>query len=231
MEYLSVLRGCATLRGLSEASLAKLVALARPVTYRDGELIFQQGDRCPGMLVVAEGAVQVFQLSPAGKKHVLHFVQPGLSFAEVALVGGFPCPASAEASATPTTCVLLPRRGMEELLEHDHEFCRQLLVGMAMRVQHLVAQLEDLVLRDAVSRLARHLQRLDPGVGGVGFTLPVRKKDLASHLNMTSETLSRSLRRLSDLGLVALPDQQQVQILDQAGLRDLVEGLLPGELP
>ena len=54
----------------------------------------------------------------------------------------------------------------------------------------------------ASGRVARHLLEADHSDGRETFTLPVMKKDLASHLNLTSETLSRTLRRLSESGLI-----------------------------
>jgi len=198
------------------------------VHFRRGELILRQGDTCPGLFVVSSGSVRLYRLSPGGKEHVLHFVSPGGTFAEVAVIAGFNCPAFAEALEE-TACVLAPAEPFRALLRSSHAFCLQLLEGMGFWVRELVGLLEDIVLRDAVSRVAGHLLRMEGNRTGEAFALPVLKKDLASHLNLTSETLSRTLRRLEQCGLIELIAPQRIRILDREALGDVASGLPPGE--
>ena len=75
---------------------------------------------------------------------------------------------------------------------------------------------------DAAGRLARHILKAATGKGT--FTLAMRKKDLASHLNLTSETLSRTLRRLADEGLIETTSQHQLRVLNRDGLSEIAEG-------
>jgi CRP/FNR family transcriptional regulator len=124
--------------------------------------------------------------------------------------------------------VLLPADRFHRLLRENHELCLQLLGGMAGWVRQLVGLLEDVVLRDATGRVARYLLEADHSGGTGAFRLPMLKKDLAGHLNLTSETLSRTLRRLADGGLIALGEGQQIRICDAAGLRAAAEGLPAG---
>jgi len=86
--------------------------------------------------------------------------------------------------------------------------------------------MEDVVLRDAAGRLARYLLDAEAGQDGL-IELPTLKRHLASHLNLTSETFSRTLRRLVDGGLIAEPDGSHVRVLDRDGLQKVAEGLAP----
>jgi CRP/FNR family transcriptional regulator, dissimilatory nitrate respiration regulator len=222
--YASVLKQCGLFRSLTEESIQLLAACARQVQYPKGTLVFAEGDPCPGIYCVSEGLVRIFKTSPAGKEHILHFAAPGMTFAEVAVLGDFPCPAHAEA-AEDTACVLLPTAEFRKLILENHELCIQLLGGMARWVHHLVGLMEDLVLRDALARVAAYLLRAQSqnSAEDISFS-SLLKKDIASHLNLTSETLSRSLRRLSELGTIELGDPKHIEIIDVPQLRQIAEG-------
>jgi CRP/FNR family transcriptional regulator len=88
----------------------------------------------------------------------------------------------------------------------------------------LTGLIEDIALRDASGRVARHLLqtcqdacgRADGIVGLAGL-----KKHIASHLNLTSETFSRVLRKLADAGVVELVDDKRLRIVDRDALESL----------
>jgi CRP/FNR family transcriptional regulator len=209
--------------------LDRILASARIKRFRHGELIFSEGDPCPGIFVVGTGAVRIFRNAPSGKQHVLHLAYEGATFAEVAAIGAFNCPAFAEAMQD-TVCLLLPREAFLHDIRNDHELCIQLLGSMAGWVRHLVGVLDDIVLRDATSRVARHLLRAKSPEDEKEVVLPMLKRDLASHLNLTSETLSRTLRRLMDSGLIESRDQRHIRIVNRKGLEEVAEGFPPSEL-
>ena len=222
-----IIRGCRLFRRLTEGALAKLERIARTVRFDRGQVIFREGQPCPGIYVVGTGAVRVFKIAPGGKEHVLHFAYAGMTFAEVAAIGRFDCPAFADA-VEDTLCALIRRDDFVRLIEEDHGFCIEMMTGMATWVRDLVGLLEDIVLRDATARVARHLIQSDVTEGSGDFELPMRKRDLASHLNLTSETLSRTLRRLAECGLIDMRDRQ-LHIRDLPKLQQVADGLPPAE--
>ncbi len=219
-----ILRDCPLLSQMSEPVLALLAQRAVLRTFHPGQSIFQQGDPCPGMFIVGSGMVRVFKIAPQGKEHVLHLVGPGGTFAEVAAIGEFACPAHAQALEH-TVCALLPSVELTRLLRDHPDLARQLLMGMAFWVRHLVNLVEDLTLRDATGRVARYL--LDVADARDCVVLPSLKKHLASHLNLTSETLSRTLRRMEESELIGGREEEAIFLLDRPALSNLARGTGP----
>jgi CRP/FNR family transcriptional regulator len=175
--------------------------------------------------VVEKGLVRIAKTTANGREHVLHLVEPGGTFAEVAVIGGFPCPATAQALA-PTTCLVLPSVPFMALLRQDHALCLQLLAGMSHWVRQLVHLLEDIVLRDATGRVANYLLKVVEAKTDIAI-LPAQKRHLANHLNLTSETLSRVLRRLTELGLIQAAGRRRLQLKNRAVLRQIAQGGFP----
>ena len=221
----ALLRHCTLFARVTEPGRSRLLDMAVPQHFAGGEMIFRQGEPCPGLFVVGAGLVRIFVLAPTGKQQILHQVTRGGTFAEVATVGQFACPAFAEAIFD-TECLLLPNSRFQQALQADHQLCLQLLGGLAGRVHHFLTALEDITLRDAAGRVARFiLNATDCGHDQV--LLPGLKKDLANQLNLTSETFSRTLRRLIDAGIVRPLQGQALQIISREGLQQIRDGCFP----
>jgi CRP/FNR family transcriptional regulator, dissimilatory nitrate respiration regulator len=219
MDKASIIADCALFSGVSDGHRRRLVEMARKVSFPAGTLVFKQNDPCPGIYCVGSGSIRIYRIGPNGKEHTLHMAGTGQTFAEVAVIGGFPCPAYAEVTAA-AQCALLPTTAIAAMLRDEHAFCLELLVGMSHWVRHLTGLIEDIALRDASGRVARHLLQAKPDArGSVG--LAGLKKHIASHLNLTSETFSRVLRKLADGGVVEVIDEKRLRIVD----RDALEGL------
>jgi len=220
-----IVRSCQLFAEVDPSRCAKLAEISRSCSFARQEMIFHQGQACPGIYIIDSGAVRVFKTSPAGKEHVLHMVGPSQSFAEVAAIGNFPCPAHAEA-VEPTRCVLIPVGQFRQQMADDHQLCLEMMTGMSFWVRRLISLMEDLVLRDALGRTARFLLEAETDEEGL-VKLPSLKRHVASHLNLTSETLSRTLSRLIEAGLVVEHDRNRVELRNVRQLRAVSEGKYP----
>lgn len=223
-EVAGVLDGCSFFSRVESTSRERLIRMAVWRNFGKGEVIFRDGEPASGVFVVASGLVRIYKLSPNGKEHVLHLAGPGMTFAEVAVLGKFHCPAFAEA-VEPTQCVLLPVKPFTQALREDHRLCLQILPSLAIWVRSLVSLLEGIVLRDAAGRVAAYLLQAHSEQGGT-VSLPALKKHIASHLNLTSETLSRTLRQLRDDKLISEKVNGLV-IEDLKSLQRIAEGFFP----
>jgi CRP/FNR family transcriptional regulator, dissimilatory nitrate respiration regulator len=217
----TILSACRLFERVKGRSFERLVEMALIRRFEAGRTIFSQGDECPGVFVVGTGLVRVYKVAASGREQVLHLVAPGGTFAEVAAIGEFDVPASAEALED-TACVLLPTAAFHRALRDDRRLSQQVLLGMATWVRHLLGMVEDVTLHDATGRVARYLLAAADEESGE-IRLPSLKRHLASHLNLTSETLSRTLRRLAD-GAVIASGPESLRVLDRDALSRIAEG-------
>jgi CRP/FNR family transcriptional regulator, anaerobic regulatory protein len=72
--------------------------------------------------------------------------------------------------------------------------------------------------RSVGERLAQQLLHLADEAGSARFRLPTSKRDLASYLGTTPETLSRRLGALQRAGVIRLGSQRTVEVLDRVRL-------------
>lgn len=220
-----ILKSCQFFTQVDRERLDRLSQITQIRKFAKGQLIFRQGEACPGVYMVGSGMVRVFKIAPNGKEHVLHITGPGNTFAEVAAIGGFDCPANAEAVAD-STCALIPLDAFRRAIAEDHQLCLQMMAGLTFWVRHFLSLMEDIVLRDAAGRLARFLLNAERDGDGM-VRLPTLKRHVASHLNLTSETFSRTLSRLTEAGLIVELDNNRVQLREPDRLRSVADGFFP----
>lgn len=220
MDYRQLLRHIPLFAGLSNEDLAALQEIGRIKEHNRGELLFSEGEDAEGFFVVLDGKVKVYKLSAEGKERILHVIPPGGTFAEAAIFGDGLYPAYAE---TLQTCKLLflPKAGFLDLLMNNGRMSINMIAGLSKFLRQFAMQVEELTFKDVPSRLARYLLTLSKGRAKT-VELPISKTQLASNLGTVSETLSRTLRKLSEDDLIRVSGKS-IEILDHERLEYLAD--------
>jgi len=126
----------------------------------------------------------------------------------------------------PASVVELPCDALEAHLAAHPGLAQRLIQGLAREVQALAVNTHELMHKDAPGRLAQWLhQRAVPLPGGSGqamVKLADRKRDVASQLAITPETLSRLMRSFSRQGLIEVAGYN-VRVIDPVGLARLAQ--------
>ena len=220
MNLAAVLKHIPLFAGLAEHDLAALQAICRVRECPRGELLFSDGEPAEGFYVVLDGKVKVYKLSAEGKERILHIVHPGGTFAEAAIFGNGLYPAYAE-PLLPSRLLFIPKDGFLTLLATNNRIAINIIAGLSRFLRQFAQQIEELTFKDVPSRLAKYLLDLARGKR-VTVELPISKSQLASNLGTVSETLSRTLRKLSDDDIIRV-DGRRVEILDSERLEELAD--------
>jgi CRP/FNR family cyclic AMP-dependent transcriptional regulator len=92
------LRSLEIFRDLRDGELGHLVHALHSRVYREGEVIFVEGDIGRALFVLESGRVELTRTGPDGKPVLLHALQPGDFFGEMALLESLPRTATATAT-------------------------------------------------------------------------------------------------------------------------------------
>jgi len=220
MNYRQILKNIPLFAGLSEPDFDDLMQIARINEHPRGELLFSEGEQAQGFFIVLDGKVKVYKLSPEGKERILHVIHPGGTFAEAAIFGEGLYPAYAEPLQV-SKLLFLPKDAFLALLRDNSRISINMIAGLAKFLRQFANQIEDLTFKDVPSRLARYLMDLSRGTKQT-VDLPISKSQLASNLGTVSETLSRTLRKLSEDDLISVSGKT-VEIIDFDRLEELAD--------
>jgi CRP/FNR family transcriptional regulator len=203
--------------GLNESERAQVARRARRKQFAAGELLFQEGDACGGLHIVAAGKVRIFKSSPSGREQVLAIEGPGSTVAELPVFDGGAFPASAVALEA-TEIVFLPREEFRAFCLERPEVALKVLAAVGARLRKLVELIEELSFTTVRQRLAATLVRLAKSSGrkdpqGVAFELPDSHQEMAHQMGTVRELVSRNLTRLAAEGLIKL-DGRHIVVRD-----------------
>ena len=218
------LRGVAYFASLPAAELSRLARRCTTRLLGAGDVLFEEGQPCRGLLVVAEGLVEVRQISLRGREQVFHTEGPGATLGEGPLFDGGGYIASAVALA-PTRVLLLPRAEVLSLCQRRPEVALAVLKTMARRVRHFAGLVSDLAFRPVVERLARYLDGAveGPVPPGTSVDLTLTQAQLAARLGTVRELVARALQQLEESGIISR-ERSRIVIRDPARLAALARG-------
>ena len=205
---------------LSDVELERLLASALTRQFASGERLFRHGEVAEHCFLLRSGCVKLYRLSPEGDEKIMRLIQPSETFAESILFMPSPrYPVHGE-GVEAGELMAFDRASFLAILRDSFPTCLAVMAQMTQRIQAHWDEIETLALQNSRYRVTHYLLSLVPPgeLGRVTVTLPARKMLIAARVAVTPETLSRTLRALSDEGLIEVSGDS-VTLLDVQALR------------
>jgi len=212
----------AAIGGSDLEQLDDIVRNRRPL--EPGESLFRAGQSLSSLYVAREGAFKTIATSEDGEAQVIGFHLPGELMGLDALGSGHHA-CDAEALTRATVCEV-PLAQLESICAKLPGLQHQLLRIIGQGINRDQSHMEMLGRRQAAERVALFLHGLSERYRALGrsaemFVLPMSREDIASFLGMVIETVSRTLTKMQDDGVIAVRGRQ-VTVLDAARLDAIV---------
>src|SRR5438477_11726000 len=179
-----------------------------PCNFSSGQIVFNEGEPCSGLYVVAAGHVRIFKTSAGGREQVLSIDGPGSSVAELPVFDGGNYPASV-AAVDDATLLFVSKKDFQELCVTHPQVALKVLRVVGARLRRLVGIIEELSFTTVRHRLAALLVRIGQKEGrhsaaGLAITLPDNNQEIASQIGTVRELVSRNLSRLQAEGMIEI---------------------------
>lgn len=209
---------------LAAADMQALDALCGLRDVASGDWVFTHRTPARALLLLLDGSVSLGHRSGAAMAPESLLRGPAWLDASSCWLGGHTH--ALDARAMSAVCVgEIERPALQALLLRRPMLAPGFLAVLAEQIERLSLQAHELMHMDANARLAAWLhRRLAPSPDGDGLLrLVERKRDIASQLGMSPETLSRQMRQLVGRGLIEV-DGYQIRVLDVQALQRLAQG-------
>ena len=205
-------------QNLSKQEQEELDRITTMTTVRKGKIFYRPEDKGEVIFILKKGAVQLYRISPEGKKLVIYTIGDGTLFGEMSLLGQRMHNTFAEAISDCTICVM-SRDDLERLILTHPQVALRILEITGNRLRETEEQLEALAFKSIPTRLATLLLRLardGDEVQGLSH------QDFAEMIGTYRETTTQTLNDMKADGILEI-GRRRITIKDKAALTAIAQ--------
>ncbi len=134
-------------RGLSAAEMKLLATFSSEERFREGSMIFREGDSGDKLFIVLDGRVRISKFIPGVGEEALAVLDRGDFFGEMALIDDKPRSADAKAHEIDTTVLSIDRATLNEILSMDPHASLQFLNLLCRMISRRLREINDKIIQ------------------------------------------------------------------------------------
>lgn len=203
---------------LEEAEMDSIVKTTQHRTLQKGDILYRAGDHSDSLYIVHIGKLKVYRLAENGKEQLIRLLNPGEFTGELALFNESLHEEFAEALESTEICSI-QRSHLQEFLQKHPNISWKILNEFSKRLETAEHQMTSFATESAETRIALYLAEQAEKSRSMVIELSMPRKDLASFLGTTPETISRKLAKFEDEGWIRQENQRKIEILDLDSLQ------------
>ena len=204
---------------LEDEQLDKIMETTNSISYKKNDLIYRAGEKSDSLYIINTGEVRIYRLAESGKEQLVRILNSGDFTGEMALFSESTHDSYAEATMDTKIC-LIKRKDFQEFLLKYPSVSLKVITEFSKRLKISEEQTTRFSTMTVETRIAlflvESLNREEPENSEI--SLSMSKKDLASYLGTTPETISRKFSSLEEQGYIKQLTHKRIKIIDLDGL-------------
>jgi len=199
---------------LSITELELIKSFSRKREFKKDEILFYEKDDAQHLTLLIDGMLKIYKTDSKNNEIVLHRFAPFSLIAEMAVLEGVSYPASA-AFLTDGAVIEVDYKKFKNAFFNNPDIALSFFASLSKKIKYLESVISLNIVLDSTARLAKYICENDDA-------LEMKHKQLAQHLHMTPETLSRMFKKLITLELIE-KNSKTYRIKNRVGLEVLFE--------
>ena len=205
-QILQYLKSIALFKEIEVDQLEKIFADARPKSFQQDEILFYQEDSADEFYVLVEGRIKLSQLTPEGDAVTLHYLSPGEAFGIIAVLREIKFPITAQAIEE-SQCIVWSEEMIKKWIINYPQIAINSIRILSNFILNFQDRIRELSTEKVERRIARSLLRLAMQSGkqteaGISLGFKLTRQDIANMAGTTLYTVSRTLSKWENEGLV-----------------------------
>jgi CRP-like cAMP-binding protein len=174
--------------------------------YQRGQVVFYEGTPALAVYCLICGGIKLQKAGSGREQHVIRILSAGDIMGYRPVLADEPYAATAVAFETTAICTI-PRADFIDLMRRSPELSLELLRRLSRELRISEDQMLSQAHETVLQRTARVLQFLLVQSGGrkgddERIGIPLRRMEIAQMVGTSPETLSRTLRKMGDRGII-----------------------------
>lgn len=203
---------------LDEEEMMEVARITFSKKYKKGEMIYMNGDKGDKLYVIHRGRVKITRFTSSGKEQVIRVLGPGEFMGELSIFSQSTMTDNAEALEDIDMCIIQGENLKKLVAKYPH-IGFKIMEELSNRLEKAEKLIENISLHSVEKRLAKTLLSMKDERGNVNLNMS--KRDLASLMGMSQETLSRKLTAFVELNIIKLEGHRRIIILNQQALEEI----------
>ncbi|AHJ12155.1 Crp/Fnr family transcriptional regulator [Sulfurospirillum multivorans] len=200
---------------LNDEQIEKLKKISVIKKFSAKEILFYEGDAPIYLYVLLQGTLKVYKTNHKGQQIFLHQFYPGGLVAELANFENIPYPATAEFMSE-SEVLRIDYKALEHDFFKNPDISFEIIKSLIAKHKILIDVIQKEVILTADAKVAKFI--LENGE----LFKTLKNTQVASILNLTPETLSRTLSKFKSSGFIELDDKHHIRVLDAQKLEEVL---------
>lgn len=174
--------------------------------FKEGEIIFEEGDECHYFYQLIKGSVKWTNYDTDGGEMIQEFISEGDSFGELPLFDDLPYAATA-ISETRSEVFRLSREKFDQLIEENPKELKMLAQLFVRRLRFKFMILRECLGKEPENRvrsLFKYLHESSKNLDPTNKQITLSRQEIANMIGLRVETVIRTVRKMNDAGEIKI---------------------------